>query len=79
MNNYLISYVLITSYYMDPKTKRQDKTAMVEAESEKLAEETLKKHWDNMSDQYSVTYNVYDSDVALSLKQSEILLPEKKK
>ena len=45
MNNYLISYILITSYYMDPKTKRQNKTAMVEAESEKLAEETLKKYW----------------------------------
>lgn len=81
MNNFLITYTLVQSFYMEDFTKNQHetKTAMVEAEDEKLAVKTLEKYWENQSCPYSVTYNVRNYDVALSLRQTEILSDEKKK
>lgn len=78
MNNYFLTYVLVKSYYMEDGYQKENKSAMVEAESEAKAEETLKKYWDNRSDNYGVMYDAQDIEVAISLKQSEILSDEKK-
>lgn len=63
---------------MEDGTQKENKTAMVEAESEDKAKETLNKYWDNNSDPYSVSYDIRDVEIAISLKQSEILSDEKK-
>lgn len=78
MKTFFITYELVTSYYMESsdKKRRQNKTAMVEAESEDLALKTLEKYWDNQSDPCGENHLVRDADVALSLKQTEILLAE---
>lgn len=75
MNNYFITYVLVKSYYMESASSNtvENKTAIVEAESEKLAGATLKKYWEDRSDQYGESYTINDYEVALSLKQSEII------
>lgn len=80
MNNYLITYRLRKSYYMEPFTsdKVEIKSIIVEAESEELAKKTLEKYWDNKSDQYGESYTIQEMNVWESIKQTEILLDKKK-
>jgi hypothetical protein len=76
MKTFFITYELVTSYYMESfdKKKCQNKTALIEAESEELALKTLEKYWANQSDPCGENHWVRDADVAISLKQTEILL-----
>ena len=58
---------------MEDGSKKENRSILVEAESEEKASETLKKYWENKSDNYGRSYDVWDLDVVPTISQLEIL------
>lgn len=72
MKTFLINYTLRTYEYMND-SKTEPKVIMVEAETSKLAEETLIAYLDSISDQYSTSYSAYDIEVIETIKQIDFI------
>ena len=73
MKTFLINYTLKKSSYMQDDSKEENKSILVEAESEDKAVRTLEKYWEDKSDSYGDSYDVWGYDVVPTISQSEIL------
>ena len=75
MGLYLANYTLKKHEYMHDVTqnKREQKSMMIEADNEDLAEKTLEKYWDEKSDQYGTSYDVESVEIVQTIRQQDIL------
>ncbi len=73
MQPFLINYVLLTYEYMMIGYKEENKTILVEAESEDKAKDTLEKYLESKSDPYSTSYSTGDVNVVPVIKQIDYI------
>ena len=73
MKTFMIQYVLSISQYMEDRSKKENRTILVQADSEEKAKETLDAYYEKRSDSFSTYYTVTNYEVIPSIKQVDFL------